>query len=178
VRLSAEAAPQWESGSTAVAVLIRGDHLVGAWAGDSRAVLSRGGQAVALTRDHSCEDRGEVERVKRAGGFVGECGVGNLIAVSRALGDFDPDCGRKILGLTAEPGTFVETLADDDEFVLLACDGVWDVFESQQAVAYVRGSLKRHSDVDRACRELANEALRKHSSDNVTVLIVSFHQVP
>ena len=68
-------------------------------------MLSRGGTAVALTTDHTCGDRAESERVKRAGGNVDcENYVGGLVAVSRAFGDFDPDSQDKVKGLTAEPG--------------------------------------------------------------------------
>ena len=69
-------------------------------------------------------------------------------------------------------------LHDDDEFVIAACDGLWDVMSNKQAVEFARKSLKRHGDPKQASQELSNEALRRRSADNVSVLILSFIERP
>ena len=75
------------SGSTAVAALICGDKLIVANTGDSRCVLCRGGEAVAMSEDHQPELEAERARVERAGGFVSEYGrVNNGLNMSRAIG--------------------------------------------------------------------------------------------
>jgi protein phosphatase 2C family protein 2/3 len=128
---------KWESGTTALVLLIRGDHLLVANAGDCRAVLSRGGKAIALSEDHSPKLPSEISRIKRAGGWVGECGVGDLLSVSRSFGDWDPDdyqgLGRqcKIVGVSAEPQISEQLLRDEDEFIIIACDGLWDVISNE-----------------------------------------------
>jgi serine/threonine protein phosphatase PrpC len=68
-------------------------------------------------------------------------------------------------------------LVDDDEFLVLATDGLWDVMSSADTVAYIRAL--RHGAVDDAAMErdsiaalVVEEALRRGSSDNITVLIV------
>jgi serine/threonine protein phosphatase PrpC len=40
--------------------------------------------------------------------------------------------------LTAEPEVTTHTLQEGDEFLLLGCDGLWDVFPSQRAVEFAR----------------------------------------
>lgn len=58
--------------------------------GDSRAVLSKGGKAVALSVDHKPNRLDERRRIENAGGVVvwaGTWRVGGVLAVSRAFGD-------------------------------------------------------------------------------------------
>lgn len=76
------------SGSTAVACLISPTHLFFANCGDSRAVLSRNGQAIFSTQDHKPVNPQEKERIQAAGGSVMIQRVNGSLAVSRALGDY------------------------------------------------------------------------------------------
>lgn len=39
--------------------------------------------------------------------------------------------------MTCFPDIQVEPINNDTQFVLLACDGVWDVVTSQEAITYV-----------------------------------------
>ena len=64
------AGPQRWPGCTAIAALIRGGRMWVANAGDCRAVLARGGSAVAASRDHNADDAGERVRVVAAGAQV------------------------------------------------------------------------------------------------------------
>lgn len=57
--------------------------------GDSRAVLNRGGTAVALSTDHKPELPGEHNRIQKAGGFVSEGRVNGTLSLSRSFGDFE-----------------------------------------------------------------------------------------
>jgi serine/threonine protein phosphatase PrpC len=63
-----------------------------------------------------------------------------------------------------------------DEFVILACDGLWEKLSSQEAVNFVRRKLSDHHDAQRAADELVDKALSRASSDNVTAIVVVFHQ--
>lgn len=152
-----------DSGTTALAALVLGSSLVVANAGDSRAVLCRRGRAIELTQDHKPNSPFEAQRIRDAGGTV--CIEGLLngeLSVSRAIGDyFSTDLkyidstGTLFLGpLTAEPDVATHVITPEDEFVLLACDGLWDVFSSQRAVEFARGKLREHNDVARCLGEL------------------------
>ena len=89
-------------------------------AGDSRAVLCRGGKAERLTHDHTTADEEETSRVGAAGGKIGRRGrVDGYLKVTRSLGDHL--FKAYVIG---SPYTTSMVLDDEDEFLILASDGV------------------------------------------------------
>ena len=82
-------------------------------------------------------------------------------------------------GCAAEPEVHIQELEVEDEFIILACDGLWDVMASQRAVEIIRGELKRHNSPKRAAQTLASQAIEEmHASDNVTVLVIGLGTAP
>ena len=80
--------------------------------------------------------------------------------------------------LSAEPTLGEREIAADDRFLILACDGVWDVLSDQQACDSVRDALKADSaDANAAARQLAGDAYRAGSQDNISVLVVVLRHV-
>ena len=154
-------------GAAALTLLVHGRALVVANAGDSRAVLCRGGAAVDLSHDHKPLAPAERARIARAGGFVTAAGrVNGVLALARALGDAPlKDC------VSGVPEVTTTELSGADEFVVLACDGVWDVLSSQQAVNIVRAA---GPDPGRAACALRDTAYLLNSNDNISVIVVSF----
>jgi len=183
-------------GSTAVAVVLHeasdGQRtLISANIGDSRGVLSRGGRAIDLTRDHKPNDDKEKARILAMGEKIEwdhYCKVHRVrnLSLSRAVGD-----------RFAKPAVSGEVEIQKfpvndrkDEFILLASDGLWDVMSSQEVVSYVRKRLHAapkdgasiSCEEDKKClkylrrknmsRFIANEALRRGSGDNISVVIV------
>ena len=134
-----------QSGSTSVMTLIGPKHIVCANTGDSRAVLARAGQAVALSHDHKPFNAGEKERIENAGSHVQFNRVNGDLAVSRALGDFVykrcDSMSAELQAVTAFPEIICETRCPADEFIVLACDGIWDVMSSQEVVDKVHDML-------------------------------------
>ena len=88
-------------------------------AGDARAVLCRNGKAIRLTYDHKGSDKREAKRITDAGGFVMSGRVNGVLAVTRSLGD--SAMKEFVVG---SPYTTETELSDEDEFLILACDGV------------------------------------------------------
>ena len=165
------------SGSVGVCTIIRGRELYLCNLGDCRAVLCRGGTAVSLTKDHKPTVFEEKLRVERDGGKIEYDLVNGEIAVTRSIGDIDPETGNKIRGLTAQPDVYCYSITEEDEFLVIACDGLWDVFKSQEAVTYARKSLEELNDVVKTAEDLVKEALRKQSLDNVTVAVIGFQKL-
>lgn len=115
--------------------------------GDSRAVLSRYGKAIQLTVDHKPDHPEEEKRIEKMGGFVDGGRLDGYLGVSRAIGHF-----RLRPKLSSEPDIVVhEGEWSQDEFIILATHGFWDVFTPQDAVDFVRHVLtlaKRDEEED------------------------------
>lgn len=167
--LDEEKGQQKDAGSTAsTAVLIR-DKIFVANVGDSRVVASRAGSAIPLSVDHKPDRSDERERIEKAGGFIvwaGTWRVGGVLAVSRAFGD-------KLLRpyVVAEPEIQEEQI-DGVDFLIIASDGLWNVFSNKEAVSIVQDI----TDAEAASRKLVEEAYGKGSSDNITCLVVRFEK--
>lgn len=133
-----------QSGCTATAVLISKNQqkIVCANAGDSRTVLATRGVAKALSFDHKPNMIGESSRILAAGGWVDMNRVNGNLALSRAIGDFtykrNASLGPREQIVTALPDIIQHSInLDQDEFVILACDGIWDCLTSQECVDLV-----------------------------------------
>ena len=123
--------PDERSGCTAIAVLVTPTHIITANAGDSRALLSRNSQNVPLSEDHKPWLEGEKKRIEDAGGCVSMKRVDGELAVSRSLGDFQfkmGDLPPENFRVTGNPDLNYQVRnPQQDQFLVLACDGIWDV---------------------------------------------------
>lgn len=162
-------------GTTALTALVVGRQLIVANAGDCRAVLCRKGVPVQLSNDHRPSYFPELKRVVDLGGCIEHGYLYGDLAVTRALGDWEmkyPIGSTK--PLTAEPEVTQILLNEDDEFLIVACDGIWDVISNEEAVGLVRLGLSQHDNPQRCAKELVDKVLSKDTSDNVTAIVVSF----
>lgn len=165
-------------GTTAITALVLGRHLLIANAGDCRAVLCRKGAAVQLSQDHRPSSVVERKRVEDLGGIIEYGYLNGELAVTRALGDWYMKLPfGSASPLTAEPEVQHILLSEDDEFLIIGCDGIWDVMSNQDAVSLVRRELRLHGDPQQCARELVNQALCSDTSDNLTVIVVCFSPV-
>ncbi|KAL9250446.1 putative protein phosphatase 2C 22 [Drosera capensis] len=164
------------SGTTALTALVVGRSLVVANVGDCRAVLSRKGKAIELSRDHKPHCFREKERIESLGGYVDDGYLNGQLNVSRALGDWHMEGMKDRDGgpLSAEPELMTMELTKEDEFLILGCDGIWDVFRSQNAIDFARRRLQEHNDPVKCCKDLVDEALKRKSGDNLAVVMVCF----
>ena len=163
-------------GTTALLMLLCAEQLHVAWLGDCRAVLCRAGSAFALTVDHSLKDAAERQRAIADGGRVEGGRLGGYLEVARALGDFDHTQGCKPRGLSAQPSLRSEAVRADDEFVILASDGLWGVVTSEDAVRIARAELAAYDgDAGMASEKLVEVALKRHADDNVSVMVVALN---
>jgi protein phosphatase 1G len=178
-----------QAGCTAVVALIVHDQLYVANAGDSRAVLCRGGKAVPMSEDHKPAQPDERARIMAAGGFLSEIGgitrVNGNLNLSRAIGDLrykmNNELEPKDQIITAEPDVLTQRLTRDDSFLVLACDGIWDVMDNQQVVDFVHQRLAKGIAPRDIASELLNSCLandpreaRGIGCDNMTAAIVVF----
>jgi protein phosphatase 1G len=177
-------------GSTAVIALVNEGKIYVANAGDSRAILCRGGRAVELSRDHKPESPRERSRIENAGGrvsVVGPCHrVDFGLNLSRALGDFlykrNTDLPASHQKITAVPEVIIEEIDGETEFLMLCCDGVVELLNNQQVVNHVRFRLKAGMDPKQVVESLLDEACSKdpqktlgRGTDNETCILVLFN---
>ena len=185
-------------GSTGCAVVIHKNvdgtrTIISGNVGDSRAILGQHKQAIDLTRDHKPNDEIERSRILELGGTVDWCGqvdrlgqpvehtgvyrINGNLALSRSIGD-----RSERPWVSSEVEIKLRTIEDDvDSFVLLATDGLFDVMTSQEVVSFVHQVLDstptEHQDESRRniAKAVTEEALRRGSGDNVTVLVIWLH---
>jgi len=178
-------------GCTAVCVLMSQAEVICANAGDSRAIMCRAGKPVELSHDHKPNDETERRRIEAAGGRVEEIRVGPRVHhrvngnlnLSRAIGDMEykkrPELGPERQMICSTPDLIAVPLTQEDEFILLACDGIWDVKSNQEVCDFVGARLKRGEAITVIAEALLDDCIavdpkQTHGigGDNMTVVIV------
>ncbi|KAL3655693.1 hypothetical protein CASFOL_000089 [Castilleja foliolosa] len=157
------------SGTAAVVVVKQGEELVVANLGDSRAILGtrteNGIKAVQLTTDLKPGIPSEAERIRKCHGRVlalkDEAHIQRVwlpyddspgLAMSRAFGDFV----LKNHGIICIPDVSYHRLTSNDEFLVLASDGVWDVLSNDEVVSIVSSSAR---SVEAAAKAVVDAAI-------------------
>ncbi|XP_029452205.1 protein phosphatase 1G [Rhinatrema bivittatum] len=183
--------PGSDSGTTAVVALIRGKQLIVANAGDSRCVVSESGKALDMSYDHKPEDELELARIKNAGGKVTMDGrVNGGLNLSRAIGDHFYKRNKNLPPeeqmISALPDIKVLTLNEEHDFMVIACDGIWNVMSSQEVVDFIQEKIAQKDEngdlqpLSSIVEELLDQCLAPDTSgdgtgcDNMTCIIVHF----
>lgn len=195
------------AGTTACVAIYQNSTLVLANAGDSRAVCARrmkreacsSGQneaeyeyiACDLTQDQNPDVPAEMERILEMGGYVSMPPSPGLsarvwldqhhtqigLAMARSIGDH----AIAEAGVIAEPVVTCYEVTPDDEFLILASDGVWEFISSTQAVNIIADNLSRGSM--KACQALIEAAAaRWHEEegayrDDITAIVIQLQHV-
>jgi protein phosphatase 1G len=119
-------------------------------AGDSRAIICRGGIAYAMSIDHKPDLDVEKNRIYKADGWVSEGRVKGNLNLSRSLGDLEYKQNKRLPPeeqmITASPDVVVEPLQDID-FIVIACDGVWDCMTNQEICDFIFERLKKDRNI-------------------------------
>ena len=170
-------------GSTATVVVDIGNYLIFANLGDSRSILIRDNRLEYSTWDHKPEE--EYRRILIAGSYVNKpwgsniSRVGGILSVSRAFGDFIERLkiiNGEYLGsnspVSSKPDIdIIKKNKEDNEYVVLASDGLWDVFSSQDITNNINEYIQKRG-ISNTCKRLANDAIEiRNSEDNTTIMI-------
>ncbi|KAJ4797723.1 Protein phosphatase 2C family protein [Rhynchospora pubera] len=139
-------------GSTALAA-VGEKKIIVANCGVSLAVLSRGGSAVQLSSDHKANSQDEMQRIEEAGGKI--------------IGD-----DKLKPWVICEPEVTITERTEEDEFLILASDGLWDVISNEIACGIVRNCLSTGSTPTEAASLLTTIAISRGSRDNISVIVV------
>lgn len=181
--------PGSDSGCTAVVAIVHGSQLYVANAGDSRCVVSRHGKAIEMSSDHKPEDELERKRIENAGGQVTADGrVNGGLNLSRAIGDHSYKQNKNLSPreqmITALPDVRTLTLdVNSDDFMVLACDGIWNYMSSQEVIDFIRKKMNSDIKLSKICEQLFDHCLAPNTMgdgtgcDNMTCIIVKFHKL-
>lgn len=161
--LATKSANVQNSGTTALIILVQDSICYLANLGDTRAVLCRENKALRISKDHKPID--EEDRVQSLGGYISGKStkrINGMLAVSRSIGDFHMDPFVR-----DEPFVNIFPFTDKDDFIIIACDGVWDELEDNQATEIVA----LESDPFLAASKLRDASYLAGSDDNISVII-------
>ncbi|KAI3514109.1 hypothetical protein L1887_12427 [Cichorium endivia] len=182
-------------GSTAVVAVLTPEKIIVANCGDSRAVLCRNGRAIPLSTDHKPDRPDEFDRIQAAGGRVlywDGARVSGVLAMSRAIGDnyLKPY-------VSCEPEVTITDRTSEDDCLILASDGLWDVVSNDTACRLAKMCLNgngpstkmksppvndtpEYDNCDGACLDasllLTKLALARRSMDNVSVVVIDLRK--
>ncbi|RNF11837.1 protein phosphatase 2C like protein 2/3 [Trypanosoma rangeli] len=172
-----------EGGTAIICVLLAQGEIVCANAGDSRAVLFRGDTVIPLSRDHKPTVATEKARIEKAGGTVQCQRINGTIALSRAIGDFDFKENSKMSWeeqmVTALPEVNKCRSSSEDAFIVIACDGVWDVLSNEECCDLVKRGLKEtDGDIGLVCEMVLDKCIAPRvqgvGCDNMTIIVAQF----
>ena len=117
------------------------------------------------------------------GGSVIMMRVNGSLAVSRALGDFEYKDNSQVDAVqqlvSPEPEvTVVDRDEKLDEYMVVACDGIWDELSNEDLCAFVSSRLKVTNNLEEICNDVIDTCLHKGSRDNMSIILITFPAAP
>ena len=159
----------YQIGATACIIYITKENgqrcLYSANVGDTRSILISNNEYKRLSYDHRANDANEYKRIVNDGGIVFAGRVYGSLMLGRAFGDWE----LKSYGVTCEPHVTRIDLTDKDKYVIIATDGVWDIFEDVD----IYDLSKKYSNSKELCNNIVNKSLEKGSTDNISCFVIS-----
>jgi len=160
-------------------------------------------QVIQLSQDHKPNLETERRRIEEAGLQVDEidfhgtkyykvCSCGSYrieLATSRTFGDYDfkssaVQASPELQAVIAVPEIVIyERNMLDDWFLILACDGIWDVMTNEECAKFViehgqRSEVAEEEELENTCLSLIDTCFARGSDDNMSVIIASIGAVP
>jgi len=173
------------AGCTSNVLFIKGNTVYCANAGDSRSVLWDG-RMIPLSEDHKPDNAIEKERISKAGGYIVDGRVNSNLNLSRAIGDLEYKKNTALKPteqlISAEPDIVKRELTTDDKFILMGCDGVWEILTGTELCKIAEERLKENPNgqLSVIVEELLDKGLAPDTSqgvgcDNMSSILVVFN---
>ena len=121
---------------------------------------------------HKPEDESEKERIEKAGGvvvYLGAWRVNGVLSVARAIGDV-----QQKPSITAEPDINTIELNGEEDYLVMACDGLWDALNPDKIPTLINEHFKAGGTQNTTAEYLVDRALKYGSMDNITVIVLFF----
>ena len=136
------------AGCTANVCYITETEIIVANAGDSRCVACVNGKAVPLSFDHHPQDKNEMKRIKKAGGFVSGGRVNQSLNLSRSIGDIEYKNNRQLNAaeqMISSTPDILRIKREGVDFIIMGCDGIWETKTNDKMVEWIRERLDKMS---------------------------------
>ena len=161
----------YQVGSTACVIYITIENsrkiLYCANVGDTRCVLIKGNKGIRLTYDDRASDPKEHERIVSQGGVVFGGRVYGQLMLSRAFGDWE----LKTYGVICEPHIIRYEIENEDNYLVVATDGVFDVMEDEDIFQL----SKKEKNAKEFCDDIMKEAIDRGSMDNISCFVIGLN---
>ena len=164
-----------ETGSTGTVLLLykdanspSGKSLLCANVGDSKAYLITKTEMKLITKDHKCNDLNEVKRIRDSGGIVFRERVFGTLMLTRSFGDKE----MKKYGVLSTPDIFIKNIEEDDIFIVIASDGVWDVVEEDEIFKMAKDKISSND----FSNKIVNLAKERDTHDNISCIVIKLNK--
>jgi serine/threonine protein phosphatase PrpC len=151
--------------------------LVIANSGDSRSVLCRSGKAIELSFDHKPDNEIERNRIEKAGSTITAGRVDGNLNLSRALGDLrykrKEGISPEEQPITANPDIKVVDQDKADEFIIMGCDGIWEKWDNQQMVDWIKPKIDTGMSLEKIVEDLLHTLLSPNYTETGKSIINS-----
>lgn len=182
IELSSEENFAYHMGTTANVVFIYENYLIVANTGDSKTVLYSDGKAIELNTEHKTSTPGESERIIKSGYSIHNNRVDGKLNLTRAIGDLQFK-NRKLRtteqAVTPYPEITTYELNENSEFLICACDGIWDCVEPLKLCEYIKKEIEKGINLSKIAAQIEDMILSKTNNspigtDNMTCVILQF----
>ena len=175
------------TGCTANVLVIQDKKMYFANAGDSRSVICKKGQAIAMSVDHKPSIPAELKRIEKAGGWVSDGRVLGNLNLSRGIGDSEYKVDKKLKPeqqiISNFPDIKTDNLTEDVDFIVIACDGIWDCKTNQEVCDFFTDKFLKDPEgrISEFIEDLFDEILAPDvytdtgvGCDNMSCIVVQF----
>ena len=175
------------TGCTACVLVVHDNKLYFANAGDSRSVLCKKGQAFPMSIDHKPSIPAELKRIEKAEGWVSDGRILGNLNISRGIGDSEYKLNKKLKPeeqiISNFPDVKIENFNNDIDFVVIACDGIWDCKTNQEVCDFFMNKFKKepNAKISKLIEDLFDEIIAPDvytdtgvGCDNMSCIVIQF----
>ena len=148
-------------------------------------LLKNKGEVSSMSIDHKPELPNEFSRIKKAGGRIIEGRVNGLLNLSRSIGDFQfknrKDLKQEEQIVTCNPDVLFENRSENDDFVIMGCDGIWECITNTGISDYIYDKENNVSELNLEKileelfeRNIAKSEEEENGCDNMTAILIQF----
>ena len=143
-------------------------YIICANVGDSKGYILSNKKLIPITKCHNCYNVDETLRIKKSGGIIFNNRVYGILMLTRSFGDKE----MKKHGVIAKPDIICKKISENDIFIIIASDGVWDTVDENDIITM--GDFNLSSD--ELSKRIVKLAIEKGTMDNVSCIVIKLNE--